>query len=164
MAPLNSTRLAWSIAIASLALWATSVPLTWGQAAAGADSDAAADQPPCITLPTPVAPITPALAAIPTPLSASEPSTGGGTFHLCGADDSTARAIEQLVGGRSFSTSLSSRGDGCADLTVRPADAVISGNSRAASNVSVSLGSGQNLSIQIVSEGGATHVSIGPGH
>ena len=32
MAPLNSTRLAWSIAIASLALWATSLfvgPVAW---------------------------------------------------------------------------------------------------------------------------------------
>ena len=30
------TGLAWSVAIASLALWATSVPVTWGQVAAGA--------------------------------------------------------------------------------------------------------------------------------
>ena len=38
MSPLKSNRLAWSVAVASLALWASSAPVTWGQVATGATS------------------------------------------------------------------------------------------------------------------------------
>jgi hypothetical protein len=93
--------------------------------------------------------------------SPSGPSAQEGTFHLCGADPQAEQAIEQLIAGRSFSTSLTARGDGCADLTVRVTGQNAAGS--ATSNLSVSLGSGQTLSIQIVSERGATRVSIGAG-
>jgi hypothetical protein len=114
--------------------------------------------PPAIAtlLPTPIAPA-PAPAA---PAASSSNSTQG-TFHLCGPDPSTAQAIEQLIAGRGFSSSLSTTADGCADLTVRATSPV--GNGSATSQLSVSLGSGQNLQIQITSQNGATHVSIGSG-
>ena len=44
MALLNNSRLAWSVALASLALWATSVPMTWGQLSA--DANRMLDVPP----------------------------------------------------------------------------------------------------------------------
>jgi hypothetical protein len=65
-----------------------------------------------------------------------------------------------LIGGRGFNATLSANGDGCADLAIH-ATSPAAENSRASSSLSVSLGSGANLSIQIVSEAGATHVSIG---
>jgi hypothetical protein len=179
MTPLKNSRLAWSVAIASLALWATSVPLTWGQISA--DATRMLDTTPATTMddaqptddastPCPPAPTTPAANAIPpvvaiqipTPPSAAPASSGNtsqASFHLCGPDASTAQAIEQLIAGRSFSANLTTTADGCADLTVRATSPVGSGS--ATSRLSVSLGSGQNLQIQIVSQNGATHVSIG---
>ena len=129
-----SNRLAWSIPMAWLALW--------GQ----------------VTLDDGNTDLPPACAPAPAPQVTPQPNVG--TFHLCGADPQVARAIEQLLAGRSFSTSLSARGDGCADLTVRATgDAAASGS--ATTNLSVSLGSGRSLTIQIVSERGATRASIG---
>jgi hypothetical protein len=179
MATLKSTRLAWSVAIASLALWATSVPVTWGQVAAGAaryfdenDSPSTSTSVDDAGAAGAVCPPTPQIAIIPPAVTApSEPnppaadSTTGqeGTFHLCGGDmQPTAQAIEQLIAGRSFSASLSARGDGCADLTIRVASQQKT-NGTASSRLNVSLGSGQNLSIQIVSANGMSHVSIGQG-
>ena len=184
MAPFNNARLAWSVACASLALWATSVPLTWGQISA--DASRMLDVTPTTTFedaqqtdttatPCPPPPAAPAVAALPpsiasllpTPLPAASapPSASSGasqgSFHLCGPDASAAQAIEQLIGGRSFSASLNTTADGCADLTVQPTSSVASGS--ATSQLSVSLGSGQNLQIQITSQNGATHVSIGSG-
>jgi hypothetical protein len=184
MAPFKNTRLAWSVAIASLALWATSVPLTWGQLSSDAtrlldvtpttfddmqQTDAAAT--PCPPVPaTPLAGVQPAIASLlPTPLPpattpaqpADSSGTSQGSFHLCGPDASAAQAIEQLIAGRSFSASLNSTGDGCADLSIQATSPV--GNGSATSRLSVSLGSGQNLQIQITSQNGATHVSIGTG-
>ena len=49
-------------------------------------------------------------------------------------------------------------GDGCADLTIHPTSQLANGSS--SSNLSVSLGAGRNLSIQIVSTQGATHATI----
>jgi hypothetical protein len=84
-----------------------------------------------------------------------------GNFHLCGTDAQAAQAIEQLIAGRGFSARLTSRGEGCADLNIKVTSP--DGTSgRASSNLSVSLGAGRGLSIQIVSEGGVTHASIGP--
>ena len=183
MAPLTSTRLAWSVAIAALALWATSVPSTWGQAATGAtrwfddttpqqttESEDGAEQPSpacpptTVTLPAPLSALTPPtfVTPPPPPPQASAGDAQEGVFHLCGGDLSpTARAIEQLIGGRGFSTSLSARGDGCADLTVRVGAPSTGGS--ATSRLQVSLGDGRNLALQIVSERGATRVDIGPG-
>lgn len=182
MAPLTSTRLAWSIAFASLALWVANVP--WAEARGGAerilqqtpdetiDSTATPslveDSPanavpttlddggtlnwPCSPAPGVGMPLTP----VPAVSDARE-----GAFHLCGADAAAARAIEQLIAGRGFSSTLSTGGNGCADLTIRVTSPAMTGG-RAASNLNVSLGSGLSLSIQIVSEGGATRVSIRP--
>ena len=182
MAPLKSAPLAWGIAIAALALWATSVPTTLGHAsvgAAGLFNDAAArldindtengqpDQPApacppnILTLPPPASDMTP-----PPPLTPAQPATVDGqegTFHLCGGADTSAaaRAIEQLIAGRGFSASLSSRGDGCADLTIRVNSSSTGGS--ASSRLKVSLGSGQSLDIEILSERGATRVAITQG-
>jgi hypothetical protein len=189
MAPLKSSRVAWSVAFASLALWAASAPQTWGQMTTGAASllNQSTDQttitttstsilddttnnitptsddagPPSVVCPAVPSGVTP-LEPIPIPAA---PATGAqeGTFHLCSPDASVAHAIEQLIGGRGFSSTLSARGDGCADLTIRASGAANAGG-RTSSNLTVSLGSGQNLSIQIVSAGGTTQVSIGQGH
>jgi hypothetical protein len=179
MAPHKSTRVAWSIAVAALALWATSAPVAWGQMMATAErffqtSTSESTSTTTITqtlgddATTTVTQSDSQAAPCPTPSSASqEPappaaassSASEGTFHLCGSDAETARQIEQLIGGRSFSATLSAHGDGCADLTIRvTASSPTSGT--ATSSLSVSLGAGRNLSIQIVSANGATHVNI----
>jgi hypothetical protein len=88
-------------------------------------------------------------------------SADSGTFHLCGADQQAERDIEQLIAGRSFSSTLSARGDGCAELTIKASSPAGAGS--ATSNMSVSLGSGKTLTIKIASQGGATRVSIGSG-
>lgn len=182
----KSTRLAWSIAIASLALWAASAPLSSGQAAPTAsrillqtadeststsstetlvssttltssDDSAQLQDPACPALPgamnEPPAPVPAAPAA-------SAAGATEGTFQLCGPDDKAARAIEQLIAGRSFSASLSTTGNGCASLTIKTTSAAAN-TGRAASTLNVSLGSGKRLSIQIASEAGVTNVSIG---
>ena len=181
MASLNNTRVAWSVAVASLALWATSVPTTWGQISAGAtqllnqaDQQAGVSDsnplqgvpcPPGLLLPQAVidafsatapAQVTPEVSVPPADANAQER-----TFHVCGPDATTEREMEQLIAGRGFSTSVTSTGDGCADVTIRATSPA--GSGRASTNLNVSLGSGHNLSIQIVSESGATHVSIGQG-
>lgn len=183
MGLLKSTRLAWSIAIASLALWAASAPLSSGQVASiadrllqqttdpspstssiesavndttttGSDSAAFLQGTPCPALPE-------AMTQPPVPVpAASAAGVPQGTFQLCGPDEKAARSIEQLIAGRSFSASLSASGNGCASLTINATSASASGG-RASSTMTVSIGSGQRLSIQIVSEGGATRVSIG---
>jgi len=193
MAPLNNPRIAWSVALASLALWATSVPLTWGQLSADATrmldvptvSTSSADsptgdeaqQPDAAGTPCPAPPAAAAVPAVitsllptppPAPPAAQVPAvatatgTGSqGTFHVCGADASAAQALEQLIAGRSFSATLKSTADGCADLIVRATSPV--GNGSATSRLSVSLGSGQSLQIQIISQNGKTQVSITSG-
>ena len=182
MSPLKSNRLAWSVALASLALWASTAPVTLGQVATGATSlfaqtaddgaasntttvdiqvgdttittnDGGVQNAPCPTLPPAVGQLTPPIPAMPA-AATGQP----GTFHICGADSNVQTAIEQLVGGRGFSATLASHGDGCADLTIRPNSELASGSS--SSNLSVSLGSGRNLSIQIVSAQGATRATI----
>jgi hypothetical protein len=171
MAPLKSTRIAWSVAVAALALWATSAPQTWGQVVATADRfiQTAADDTTTIT--TTVTSTTsdtqsPAATDCPTPDTAAQapapsaPASGqSATFHLCGADAGTAHAIEQLIAGRPFSANLSAQGDGCADLLVRVTSSSLNSGT-ATSNMSVALGGGKNLSIQIVTDNGTTHVNI----
>ena len=184
MNPIKSNRLAWSVAVASLALWATSAPVTLGQVASGtvrlldqtttddtsisisdsddtttttSDSSTQSVCPTAVALPPAVAQL---LAPTPTPVTVAAPAPAGqdGTFHICGADTQAESAIAQLVAGRGFSATLTARGDGCADLTVHPNGQVSSGSS--SSNLSVGVGSGRTLSIQIVSEAGVTHASI----
>src|SRR5579859_911892 len=172
MTPRRSAALAWSIAIASLLLWVSSATSVWGQAvpspndsttSATDDSDGSTstftttgDSAPCPAGPTAVTPSTG--AAAPGPDLSSGGPVQEGSFHLCGPNDQVARAVEQLIAGRGFSASVSTRGDVCADLTIKATSPVSSG--RASSTLKVSLGSGQSLSIQIVSEDGATHASI----
>jgi hypothetical protein len=182
MRPLKSNRLAWSVAAAALALWATSVPTTWGNVASGAarlfdqgtedtttttttsinvtDMTVVAPANPdgqateqCLPIPPAVTEIVPSI-----PPATTMPSADEGSFRVCGADTNVARAIEQLIAGRGFSTSMVSRGDGCADLTIRVTSPSTSGS--ASSNLNVSIGSGRSLSMRIVSEGGATHVEL----
>jgi hypothetical protein len=165
MPSLNNPRIAWSIAVAALALWATSAPVSWGQAAAThLFGDPGTDQPadqttPCFPIPSAIQTMTPLVTPPANPAPAPNASAQSGTFRLCGGDQqSTAQAVEQLIAGHGFSASLSSTGDGCADLTIRVSSQPSGG--MASSQMNVSLGSGANLSIQIVSQGGATHVTI----
>src|SRR5262245_51558875 len=139
MSPLKSNRVAWSVAVAALALWATSVPATWGQVAGRAaglfdqepdestststsattsittttegtsivtslNADGAPLEP-CLPVPPAISEIVPSIPTVTIPPNASADQ---GTFRLCGADPNVARAIEQLVAGRGFSTSLTS--------------------------------------------------------
>jgi len=122
MPSLKSPRIAWGVAIAALALWATSAPVSWGQAAVNSGhffDDAAGAQPtdpttPCLPIPAAIQTMTPMLNPVP------DPAAQTGAFRLCGGDQqNTARSIEQLIAGRGFSASLASQGDGCADLTIR---------------------------------------------
>jgi hypothetical protein len=183
MGLLKSTKLAWSIAIASLALWATSASLSSGQVmpianrplqqttddssstssidsalneTMSSDDTTSMNGMPCPTVPG-------AMTQPPLPVPAAPaPVAQEGTFRLCGADGQAAVAIEKLIAGRSFNASLTAHGDGCAELTIKTTSAASTGG-RASSTLNVSLGAGQQLSIQIVSEGGATHVKIGQG-
>jgi hypothetical protein len=111
---------------------------------------------PCMPVPPAIAEIMPTIP--PAPDTGTPPSADSGTFRLCGADPAIARAIEQLVAGRAFSTSLVSRGDGCAELKVQVTSPTVSGS--ATSNLNVSIGSGRSLHLRIVSQGGATHVEL----
>jgi hypothetical protein len=175
MSRLNSNRLAWSVAAAALALWATSAPSTWGEVASWAArlfdqvdaststssesttvisvADDGTPIEPCLPIPPAVVESMPATSPETTPPAANE-----ARYRLCGADQDIARAIEQLIAGRGFSTSLMSRGDGCAELIVRITSAGTSGS--ASSSLNVSIGSGRSLSLKIVSAQGATHVTL----
>lgn len=162
MALSHSTRLAWSVAFASLALWATSVPMTAGQVAAGATR--LSDE----TL-TPTADQrqteVPATSTVASPCGAEAPTPavvgtleGGTTFHLCGVDAQAEQRIAQLIGGRGFEASLAAYGDGCADLTIRVQPRAFGGT--ASSHLAVSLGAHRGMRIDITSEAGVTQVSV----
>jgi len=86
------------------------------------------------------------------------------TFRLCGTSDPAAeRAIEQAVAGRAFNAILVGRPDGCADLTIEATSpAAVNPGSRVQSTLTMSLDAGRAVSVQIVSEDGATRVSVGP--
>ena len=133
----HSTRVAWGVAAASLALWATSAPIGWGQAADGA---------PCMP------------AAAVEPASVSNDTT---TFHVCGANAETEQAIAQLIDGHAFDARLATNADGCADLTIHVLPQVVGGSST--SHLAVALGSQDALQLDITSEAGATRVSINQG-
>ena len=155
MALLNNSRLAWGVAIASLALWATGAPQTFGSVLGFNDGQAATGD---ATQTIPCLPVAP-LVVTPAPQPDTSSATSNGAFHLCGPDPQAASAIEQLIGGRGFSASLSARGDGCADLTIQ-ANPQSSVGGSVTSHLVVSLGSGQSLDLQITSQGGLTHVTI----
>ena len=122
----------------------------------------------CDSSPTPP-PVPPAPASgnvAPAPPSAN-PSGLQQTFSLCGTSSAspTERAIEQFIAGRSYSATLVSRSDGCADLTITVSPGSSFGsNGQQSTNLSVASGSGGTISIQIVSQNGATHVTIGSGN
>jgi hypothetical protein len=189
MSALKSPRLAWSVALASLALWAFSAPLSWGQVADGAhrlfddqssnpgadttsvisinqdstatsgsSGDSGADATTCPQVPASIAQVLPTITTPPAPAVTTSGSDNG-TFHICGPDSQAEQAISQLIAGRGFSASLSARNDGCADLTIKATSQGTTSGS-ASTNLSVGLGSGRNLSIKIVSQGGASHASI----
>jgi hypothetical protein len=184
---LKSNRVAWSIATASLALLVWSTPHSWAAVGTGtARLLAETDSPPdagtldvpveepavtidnngqgttCQTLPTAIARLLSA-PPMPAPSLPAPPATAGGnegTFHICGSDPAAESAIEQLVAGRGLSASIAARGDGCADLVVRVDSNLVEGSSSSTINLSVSLGSGRVLDIQIASGQGTTHASI----
>ena len=88
---------------------------------------------------------------------------GEASFRVCGGSDApTARAIEQLIAGRTFSASLNSRSaDNCADLTIHVSPQAAGGGSQTL-NLSISSGSPTRaITVQITSDNGATHASIG---
>ena len=171
MQPLNSSRLAWSVAFAALALWATGARASFGQdhplrlfshSAIASETElhedpaetpvAAEDEQVCLPVP----------GAEPTVTSQPVASASDGdssTFRICDADPAVASAIEHLVAGRSFTARLVSRGDGCAELTVTPRGQISTGS--ASSRLSVGLGGGRTITISIVSANGTTSASIG---
>ncbi|MGH2458399.1 MAG: hypothetical protein ACRDIY_05975 [Chloroflexota bacterium] len=115
--------------------------------------------------PAPVAPTGEGENATPATPSAIQ-SAPRQTFRLCGASDAaTERAIEQLIAGRSYRATLVSRSDGCADLTiaVSPGSGGVA-NGQQSTNLSVGSGSGGTISARIVSQDGATRVTIGSGN
>lgn len=130
-------------------------------------------------VPLPTLPPLPALPPFPTfpPLPTltpysppADPAAGEATFHLTGGPDpQTEQAIAQLINGRNFRARLVSRQDGTADLTItvlpQPAGSVTGRQSVSltTSAGSTSGGTAQKVSIQIVTENGITHVSIGAG-
>ncbi|HLH72255.1 MAG TPA: hypothetical protein VKX96_03150, partial [Chloroflexota bacterium] len=131
---------------------------------------------PCGSTPTPTPIPPPPLvgdnAGAPAPAQNIPSRTTAGltaTFQLCGTPDSQIQqSIENLIAGRGFSARLVSRSDGCADLTitVSPGSTSEQTGARQSTNLSVSSGSGgmvHTISVQIVSENGTTHVTIGPG-
>jgi hypothetical protein len=97
------------------------------------------------------------------PASAATSSDLQASFRLCGTSDApTARAVEQLIAGRSFSASLNSRSaDSCADLTIHVSPQA-AGTGSQTIRLSVSAGSpARPITVQITSDNGATHASIG---
>jgi len=120
--------------------------------------------------PTIVPTATPQPSETPTPVTATalHPSSGDElTFVLCGEPDPQAeRAIEQLIDGRSFKAKLSSRPDGCADLTIAITSQSPSGVGRQSISLTVSAGSttgtpNHAISVRIVNENGVTKATIG---
>jgi hypothetical protein len=96
--------------------------------------------------------------------AAASTDRGERNFVICGPDAAVERAIEELIAGRtSFSTLLSSRPDGCADLTIRVDPRATAGatGGRQSSRQTVSAGGGPAISVQIVSENGVTRAVIG---
>jgi hypothetical protein len=96
-----------------------------------------------------------------TPPSATATPSPGTSFRLCGGPDPvTAHAIEQLVAGRGFASTLRGRPDGCADLTITVWPDT-SGAGRQVVEQSVGTGPAGPISVRIVSEGGVTTVALG---
>ena len=171
-------RLAWAVALASIALWAATAPATLGSLLRQEGSAALSNaQSPggslqalqetggelqCEAAPTP----TTSTDALPTDASPTPPAPDTeAAFRICGGPDpATERAIEQIIAGRGFRARLASRGDGCADLTITvPSTPPGSFSGRQSTRLTVSAGSTGVISIEIVTENGATRVAIGGG-
>ncbi len=174
----GNSRLAWVIALASVALWAATAPATLGSLGKQ-EADAPAESNPAMQSLGTTEPVPPQTAgelqceAAPTPGSASSPDNATpstaqplleATFRLCaGPDPQAERAIEQLIDGRSFRARLVSRADGCADLTISVSPQSSAGSFIGRQSTLLTVGSGSTagvISVQIVTENGVTKASI----
>jgi hypothetical protein len=186
MSFVTSRRFAWGVTFATIALWWATTPggpgdlllrhahasYSDGQppvpgtrslpedrlTSMSTDDESAPQIPPCE--PAQVAPPAPAAEApaanVAPPAPAVNPSALEGTFRLCGPNDpASERAIEQLIAGRGFGATLRGGSDGCAELTI-----TVSPQSSARGRNSTTL-SVSGLTVQIVSENGATRAMIG---
>src|SRR4029453_13220036 len=170
MNPLKNSRVAWSVAVAALALWASSVPLAWGEVTSRAaqffDDTAEEDSSQttlfqtggslvvpsgegdtaqgiqCVPLPPSIAEVIPPVPTVVTPPAAHE-----GTFQICNPDPAVATDIERLIAARGFSATLRSGSSGCAELAIRVTSPASTGS--ASSTLSVGLGSAKNLTVKI---------------
>ena len=157
-----NARLAGVVAAASILLWGT----TSLAASSGWPWERPEDESFINAVDEADFPATPCQIIQPT---AAKPTLDEATFRLCGEPDpQVERSIEQLVGGRSFSVKLSSRSDGCADLTIKvsPEPACSSCYTRQSTNLAMSVGAksdtqGHGISVQIVTENGVTRATIG---
>ena len=80
---------------------------------------------------------------------------GQGTYHICGADPQIEQAIARLIGDHTFSATLVSGAGGCADLIIEVSPSASSADQRTSTSLAV-----DHLSVQIVTEKGATDVTI----
>jgi hypothetical protein len=182
MSPLPTTPrrpLAPLAAFAATAVLVLAVVGTVGVriAVAGGDDDAQADTPtsivgsdqasadgvPCGTNLSTTPADTGIVSSIAAQVAAAQATGQQATFRLCGSSDPMSeRAIEQLIAGRSFSTTLTARPDGCADLAVQvsPQAGGTFSSGLQTTNVSVSAG-GRTIAVKITTQNGVTHASIG---
>lgn len=120
------------------------------------------ERPAVVPTPLPWPPSPVLVPQVPTPVPSG---AGQATFRLCGADGQAARAIEQLIAGRSFSATLVGLRDGCADLTISVAGAAAGApaTGRQSTNLTIGgSGGAQSIAVRIVSENGTTQASIAP--
>ncbi len=92
------------------------------------------------------------------PASSNQPG-GQATYRICNAANApTEQAIANLIAGRSFSSTLTGRSDGCADLTISVPDgsSVLSAGSQASQDLSVN-----GIAVRIISQAGTTQVHVG---
>ncbi len=133
------------------------------QAAAERLGDRSGEMPAAVVCETPT-PL-PGTAAIGPRQGSATPDTAtasAATYRLCGGGDPQVESsIAQLVAGRSFSASLVTQPDGCASLTVRVAPQSTASTGRQSTALTVSADNGRVVSVQIVSENGATQVTLG---
>ncbi len=119
--------------------------------------------------PFPTFPAFPTLPVVPDATATAATTTPSAdalqmTILLCAGSDalSTERAIEQLIAGRSFGTTLIGRNDGCAQLTVRVlgnSPVASQGQTRQSTNLAVTS-AGTQITVQITNENGATRTAL----
>ena len=159
----SSSRLAWAVAFAAVMLCAAAAPAALG----GVFGHPIAAQQ---TVPEDQKMVSCELQnSLTTEQQGNDPSSPSPdatdehevTILLCGGPDPEAeRAIEQLINGRSFKTKLTSRPDGCADLTITVPQQSQPNLGRQSSSLTVST-QNSTISVQIVTENGVTKATIG---